>query len=93
MKTLSQNPKKQLIHRINYIIGHMEGIKKMLAKDRYCIDIIKQNEAVVAAVDKINELILKNHLDTCVTKVIEGRDKKEKSQKLKELLELFKNKN
>ena len=76
---------------MNYISGHLEGIKKMIRDEKYCIDIIKQNEAVIAAIKKLNQMILENHLKTCVTQAIKGRDKKEQKKKIKELLEIFKN--
>ncbi len=93
LKPLPKNPKKQLVHRINYITGHLEGVKKMLENDRYCIDIIKQNEAVIAAIKKVNELVLKNHLNTCVTEAIESKNEKERKKKIQELLEIYKNSN
>ena len=77
---------------MNYLSGHLEGIKKMLKEDKYCIDVIKQNEAVIAAIKKLNEIILENHLNTCVTEAIKGRNKKEQRKKIKELLEILKNK-
>jgi len=76
---------------MNYLSGHLEGIKKMLRDDEYCIDIIKQNEAVIAAIKKINQMILENHLNTCVTEAIKGKSEKERKKKIKELLEIFKN--
>lgn len=78
---------------MNYISGHLDGIKKMLKDDKYCIDIIKQNEAVMAAIKKLNQIILENHLNTCVTRAIKGESKKERKKKIKELLEIFKNSN
>jgi len=63
----------------------------MLRDDEYCIDIIKQNEAVIAAIKKINQMILENHLNTCVTEAIKGKSEKERKKKIKELLEIFKN--
>ena len=83
--------KKQTINRMSYISGHLEGIKKMLQNDKYCIDIIKQNEAVIAAIKKVNQIILENHLNTCVADAIKSKDKKEQKKKIKELLEIFKN--
>jgi len=62
-----------------------------LRDDEYCIDIIKQNEAVIAAIKKINQMILENHLNTCVTEAIKGKSEKERKKKIKELLEIFKN--
>ena len=83
--------KKQQLNRINYIQGHLKGIKKMIENDRYCIDVIKQNEAVLAAIKKVNRMILENHLNTCVTAAIKGKNEKERKKKIKELLEIFKN--
>lgn len=88
---MKKNTKKQILHRMNYLSGHFEGIKKMLQDDKYCIDIIKQNEAVIAAIKKVNQIILENHLNTCVTEAIKGKNKKERKKKIKELLEIFKN--
>jgi len=84
--------KKQILNRMNYLSGHLEGIKKMIKEDKYCVDIILQNEAVISALKKINEMILKNHLNTCVTEAIKNKNEKERKKKIKELLELFKNK-
>jgi len=81
---------KKIKNRINYISGHLDGIKKMIESDKYCIDIIKQNEAVIAALKKLNQIILENHLDTCVTEAIKGNNGKERKKKIGELLEIFK---
>ncbi len=85
--------KKQLLNRMNYISGHLGGIKKMVKDDKYCIEIILQNEAVLAAIKKINEMILENHLNTCVTQAIKGKNEKERKRKFKELLKIYKNSN
>ena len=76
---------------MNYLAGHLAGIKKMLKDDKYCIDVIKQNEAVIAAIKKVNEMILENHLNTCVAEAIKGKNEKERKKKIKEILEVFKN--
>lgn len=78
---------------MSYLSGHLEGIKKMIKDDKYCIDVIKQNEAVIAAIKKVNRMILENHLNTCVTEAIKGKNEKERKKKIKELLEIFKNSN
>jgi len=83
--------KKQILNRMNYIAGHLAGIKKMLQDDKYCVDVIKQNEAVIAAIKKVNEIILENHLNTCVAEAIKGKNEKERKKKIKEILEVFKN--
>ncbi len=90
-KKMKKSAKKQIINRMSYISGHLEGIKKMIKGDKYCIDIIKQNEAVIAAIRKANQIILENHLNTCVAEAIKSKNKKEQKKKIKELLEIFKN--
>jgi len=88
---MKKSIKKQILNRMNYLSGHLEGIKKMIKNDKYCIDVIKQNEAVIAAIKKLNRMILENHLNTCVTEAIKGKNEKERKKKIKELLEIFKN--
>jgi len=88
---MKKSIKKQILNRINYLSGHLEGIKKMIKDDKYCIDVIKQNEAVMAAIKKVNRIILENHLNTCVTEAIKGKNEKERKKKIQELLEIFKN--
>jgi len=77
---------------MSYLTGHLEGVKKMIENDKYCVDIILQNEAVISALKKVNEMILENHLNTCVTEAIKNKNEKERKKKIKELLDLFKKK-
>lgn len=62
----------------------------MIEGDRYCIDIILQNVAIISALKKTNQLILERHLNGCVTQAIKGRSEKERKNKIKELLNIFK---
>lgn len=85
-----KNPsKKQILNRISYVGGHLNGVKKMVQDDKYCIDIILQNEAIIAALKKVNQIILENHLNSCVTRAIKGKSEKERKKKIKELLKIF----
>lgn len=80
---------KQILNRMNYLSGHLDGIKKMLRDEKYCIDIILQNEAVIAAIRKLNQMILENHLNTCVAQALQSKNKKEQKKKIEELLKIF----
>lgn len=82
--------RRNISNRLNYIIGHLKANLKMVEEGRYCIDIIHQNEAVIAALRKVNELILKNHLDTCVTDAVRGKSEKERKRVFGELMKVFK---
>ena len=71
--------KKDLLNRLSRAEGHLKKVKKMAEDEEYCIDIITQSLAVQAALRSIDELVLKNHLETCVKDAMksgEGADKK-----------------
>lgn len=81
---------KKIINRMSYLFGHLKANLEMIKEDKYCIDIIRQNQAVISALRKVNELILKNHLDVCVTKAIKEKSQKEKRKVYQEIIEIFK---
>lgn len=87
------NIKKECLKRMNYLRGHLEGVHRMIEEDHYCIDIIKQNKAVINALHKVNELILGSHFDTCVMGVSLGKNKKRQKEMTKELLGIYKTSN
>lgn len=58
---------KNLINRLNRIEGQIKGLKGMLDRDSYCIDILNQVAAVNAALNSFNKVLLAEHIRTCVT--------------------------
>ena len=71
---------------LNYIEGHLAGIKRMVEEEKYCVDVLKQTYAVRRAIEKLESLLLEGHLHTCVVEgVKEGRE----DQVVGELLELY----
>ncbi len=72
------------------MIGHLGGVKKMVEDDRYCVDVIQQNLGVIAALHKVNENILRGHLEICVNKAIKYGTRKERGRALEEVMEIFK---
>ena len=61
----------------------------MVEEDAYCIDVIKQSIAVQGALEKVNGIILENHLQTCVSTAIRGEEPQERERVIGELLEVF----
>lgn len=78
-----------IIRRLKSVEGHIRGIQKMIAEDAYCIDIVNQIQAVQAALQKINSLVLDRHLHTCVTTAIQGDDANERERVITEVLSVF----
>ena len=78
-----------VVKRLRSIAGHVNGIERMVAEDAYCIDVIKQVQAVQAALNKVNDLILENHLNTCVIEAVRGDNKKDRERVLGEIVDVF----
>ncbi len=83
---MQQDTRAQALKRLNYIEGHLSGVRRMIEEEKYCVDILKQTYAVRRAIEKMEALLLDGHLHTCV---VEGvRDGREE-QVVGELLELY----
>ena len=66
--------KKQLITRLNRVIGQMNGIKRMIEEDRYCDDVLIQLAAADKGIKSLANILLENHMHTCLVEGIkEGR--------------------
>ena len=77
------------IRRLKTVEGHLRGVIRMLEEDAYCIDVIRQIQAIESALNKVSSRILEDHLNSCVITAIQGNDKKERERVLKEITEVF----
>jgi CsoR family transcriptional regulator, copper-sensing transcriptional repressor len=80
---------EESLKRLKIIEGHMRGVIRMMEEDAYCIDIIRQIQAVQAALNKVSAGILENHLNSCATTAIRGEDPAERERVLKEITDVF----
>jgi DNA-binding FrmR family transcriptional regulator len=62
--------KRDAAHRLKGAVGHLKAVEGMVEEERYCIDIMKQLAAVQASLEAVQQILLKNHLSTCVTEAI-----------------------
>ena len=81
-------PKDEALKRLNYIQGHLQGIRKMVTEEQYCVDILKQLYAVRKAVEKMEGILLDGHLHSCVIEGIKEGHAEEVIHELKELYAL-----
>ena len=86
---MDEDHRAAVLKRLRSIAGHVNGIERMVSEDAYCIDVIKQVQAVQAALSKVNDLILANHLNTCVIEAVRGDNKKERERVLEEIVGVF----
>lgn len=82
--------KKQVSNRIRTVIGHAQGIDKMIEEERYCIDILKQIAAVQASLSKVAHAISESHMKHCVVAAVEQGQGEEKIEELMETLKYLK---
>lgn len=87
-----QKNQAELKNRALSIQGHMGAVARMIEEDAYCIDIVKQTQAIQKAIDRLNALILERHLDNCVTTAIRSNKPKERERVIKELMDVFETK-
>jgi len=82
-----QNP--EALARLKIVEGHIRGIERMVEDGAYCIDIIRQIQAVQSALIKINAQVLDSHLKSCLTTAVRGNDPAERERVLGEVAEIF----
>jgi DNA-binding FrmR family transcriptional regulator len=79
--------KSRILRRLKIIEGQVRGLQEMITKDIYCIDVIAQTSAVKNSLASIEDVIMENHLNSCVIPQIkEGKGAKA----TKEILEVYK---
>jgi DNA-binding FrmR family transcriptional regulator len=77
------------LRRLKTVEGHLRGIIRMVEQGDYCIDVIRQIQAVEGALNKVSTHIMENHLNSCVATAIKGNSQKERERVLREITEVF----
>ena len=90
--SLAHSPqlKREAMERMRTVSGHVKAIEKMIADERYCIDILKQIAAVQASLSQIAHILTKGHLYACVTEAIQEGHGDEKIEELAAVLKYLK---
>jgi CsoR family transcriptional regulator, copper-sensing transcriptional repressor len=66
--------KREILNRLKTVRGHLDGIIRMTDEEAYCVELMKQVSAAQASLERVNRLILKNHLETCFSEAVtDGR--------------------
>lgn len=71
---MKEQHKRDSLNRLKTVRGHVESVIRMVEEERYCPDIMKQVSALQGSLERVNRVLLQNHLETCVTHAIaDGR--------------------
>ena len=86
---MDQKTKSSCTKRLSRIEGQVRGLARMVEEDRYCIDVVTQISAVRAALRRVEEEVLREHVAHCVDHAIACGDAKEQRQKVAELMDVL----
>ena len=81
--------KTACLKRLGRIEGQVRGLARMIEDDRYCIDVVTQIAAVRAALRRVEQEVLRDHVGHCVEHAITSGDRDEQRRKVAELMEVF----
>jgi DNA-binding FrmR family transcriptional regulator len=78
-----------VLKRLKSAEGHLRGVIRMVEEGVYCIDVIRQIQAVQAALNKISATILEEHLNSCVITAIRGENPSDRERVLREIADVY----
>jgi DNA-binding FrmR family transcriptional regulator len=81
--------KSSCLKRLNRIEGQVRGVARMVEDDRYCIDVMTQISAIQAALKRVADEMLKDHVGHCVEHAITSGDKAGQREKIAELMDVL----
>ena len=86
---MDEKLKKSQLARLGRIEGQVRGVARMIEEDRYCIEVVTQIRAVRAALDKVEQETLSDHLRHCVAHAFHAGSARDRQTKIDELLEVI----
>jgi DNA-binding FrmR family transcriptional regulator len=86
---MNESVKASCIKRLSRIEGQVRGLSRMVEQDRYCIDIVTQLSAVRAALRRVEQEILRDHVGHCVKHAMRSNDRADQDRKVQELMDVL----
>lgn len=87
--SMSKHSKPSCLKRLSRIEGQVRGLARMVEEDRYCIDIVTQISAVRAALRRVEEEVLRDHITHCVEHAIASGNAADQRRKVAELMDVL----
>jgi DNA-binding FrmR family transcriptional regulator len=86
---MNESTKASCVNRLSRIEGQVRGLSRMVEEDRYCIDIVTQLSAVRAALRRVEQEILRDHVGHCVKHAMRSDDRADQERKIEELMDVL----
>lgn len=87
---MASSEKQKTLINFKKAQGHISKIIEMIKEDKYCIDIMQQNLAVMGILKSSHQKLMENHLGTCFKKAFESKDNRKKQKMTDEILKIIK---
>ena len=86
---MNQATKHKLLARMHRISGQLEGMARMVEEDRYCVDVLLQIASAQAALGQAAKVLLRSHIETCVSDALSSGKPADCEHKLDELMDVL----
>ena len=83
---MNSDTKTASMKRLARIEGQVRGVSKMISEDRYCIDVIRQVQAIKAALSGLEKVVLEDHINSCVETALASEELATRREKVEELV-------
>ena len=80
---------EEALRRLKNIEGHIRGVERMIENESYCIDVLRQIQAIQAALNRVSRMILEEHLHSCLITAVRGENPDERERLLDEIADVF----
>ena len=81
--------KSDVLKRLNFIDGHLDGIRRMVEADKYCVDVLMQIAAIQGALEQVSKIVMTRHIESCVVDSLRPGSERERARKIEELFRVF----
>ena len=81
--------KEDVLRRLNRIEGQVKGLKRLVEEDTYCVDVMTQVSSVHEALRSVGKILMRNHLQHCVTDALRDGDDSKAEKTYQEMMDLI----
>ena len=86
---INEETKRRALARLNRIEGQVQGVRRMVEEEKYCVDILMQISAIQGALEQVRKILLGRHIESCVAEAMASGREADRHKKIEELLEVF----
>lgn len=86
---IQNEPKEDVLRRLNRIEGQVKGLKRLVEADTYCVDVITQISSIHEALRGVGKIMMRNHLQHCVTDALRDGDDQKAEKTYQEMMDLI----